>query len=186
MTIKTNDLLTDLIERTRKNLNEAEKLNQKTFEELNRRNHSESWSALECVEHLNLYGDFYLPEIERCLAQSNLMPTEYFHSGWLGEYFAKSMLPKEKLNKMKTFKDKNPMGSKLDKTTIDRFIRQQYKTLELLEKARETNLTKTKTGVSISSWIKLRLGDTFRVVIYHNQRHLVQANRTLNGKAGEP
>ena len=104
-------------------------------------------------------------------------PKENFKSGFLGNYFAKSMLPKEKLNKMKTFKDKNPIGSKLDKSTIDNFILQQEQILNLLEKAREVDLNKTKTAISISKWIKLKMGDTFRVVIYHNERHLVQANK---------
>src|SRR5690606_11364077 len=105
-----------------------------------------------------------------------------FKSGVLGGYFAKSMLPKEKLNKMKTFKDKDPMGSKLDKTSIDRFISQQAQILNLLDKSREIDLNKTKTAISISKLIKLKIGDTFRVVIYHNERHIVQANKIVNGK----
>lgn len=175
MSTKTTDLIADLIERTRQTLNQAEKLNQKSFEALNQRPGQGKWSALECIEHLNLYGDFYLPEIEKRINQNTYPLAEHFKSGWLGDYFAKSMLPKEKLNKMKTFKDKNPIGSKLEKSTIDRFIGQQHKTLELLRKASTVDLCRTKTSVSISTWIKLRLGDTFRVVIYHNQRHLIQA-----------
>lgn len=172
-------LINDLIARTRVNLQEAQTLKDQPLDALNWRRHSMSWSTLECIEHLNLYGDFYLPEISRRITKSNHAPATDFQTGWLGDYFAKSMLPREKLNKMKTFKDKNPLGSNLDKNAIDRFIQQQEKTLELLEQARNTDLTKTKTAISISKWIKLRLGDTFRVVVYHNQRHLRQAFNTL-------
>ena len=42
-----------------------------------------------------------------------------------------------------------------------------------------TNLTKVKTSITISNWIKLRLGDTFRFVIHHNLRHVVQAKNLL-------
>ncbi len=175
MTIKSEYLISDLFERTRQNLNDAEKLHQQSADVLNWKNEPKRWSALECIEHLNLYGDFYLPEIEKRINQSRHTAEEYFNSGMLGNYFAKSMLPKERLNKMKTFKDKNPIGSKLDLSTIDRFIQQQHKTLELLDASRKVSLSKTKSSISISSFIKLRLGDAFRVVIYHNQRHLVQA-----------
>ena len=65
------------------------------------------------------------------------------------------MLPKEKLNKMKTFKDKNPIGSELDKKTIERFITQQEQILNLLDKSKEIDLNKTKTAISISKLIKL-------------------------------
>ena len=90
------------------------------------------------------------------------------------------MLPREKLNKMKTFKDKNPLGSELDKRTLERFITQQEQLLSLLEKAKNIDLNKTKTAISISKWIELKLGDTFRVVVYHNDRHIVQAKKILN------
>lgn len=179
MKVKTEALIADLIERTRKNLNEAENLKRLSPEALNWKSVPESWNALECIEHLNLYGDFYLPEIENRIRQSKYSTTPNFKSGWVGNYFAKSMLPREKLNKMKTFKDKNPLGSQPDKATLDRFIQQQKKTLDLLDKARMVNLNRTKTSVSISKWITLKLGDTFRVVIYHNQRHLVQALNVL-------
>ncbi|MGA6926679.1 MAG: hypothetical protein WBY88_13405, partial [Desulfosarcina sp.] len=73
----------------------------------------------------------------------------------------------------------NPSGKKLGREVIDRFIIHQQKLLELLKKAKNVSLTRTKTGISISRFIRLRLGDTFRVVIYHNQRHLLQAERAL-------
>ena len=39
--------------------------------------------------------------------------------------------------------------------------------------------TKTKTAISISKLMKLRLGDTFRFVTAHNERHLLQAENVL-------
>ncbi|WP_106792199.1 DinB family protein [Aquimarina sp. Aq78] len=180
MKITSKDLLLDLVERTRKNINEAEKYNQLSIEKLNWKNTPESWSILECLEHLNLYGDYYLPEIEDRMLRSKRKNASVFKSGLLGNYFAKMMLPREKLNTMKTFKDKNPINNDLDEKCIDRFIAQQHKTLELLDIARNKDLSKIKTSISISKWIKLKLGDTFRVLIYHNQRHIVQCNRIAN------
>lgn len=179
MKIKQEALITDLITRTKQVIENAKKFNKLTLKQLNYKTNVESWSTLECIEHLNLYANFYIPEIENKIRISNSKSTTIFKSGWLGNYFAKSMLPKEKLNVMKTFKDKNPIGSDLEKTTMERFIEQQMKMLDLLNQAREVNLNKVKTGVTIASWIKLKLGDTFRVVIYHNERHIVQAHSAL-------
>lgn len=183
MTTTSEKLIEDLIERTRININQAEKFRNLPTEILNWRAEKVSWSILECFEHLNLYGDFYIPEIKKRIESSKTQPQKKFKSGILGNYFAKSMLPKEKLNKMKTFKDKNPIGSKLDKTTIERFVSQQEEILNLLDKSREIDLNKTKTAISISKLIKLKIGDTFRVVIYHNERHLEQAKKIQSGKA---
>jgi len=168
-------LIADLIERTRQNLNDAEKLILLPFETLNRRADELSWSALECIEHLNRYSNFYLREIENCLNNAKGKEHETFESGMLGNYFANSMLPKPGFNKMKTFKDKNPLGSETDTSVIQGFIYRQYKMLELLDRARNVSLQKNKVGITITSLLRLRLGDTFRFVIYHNQRHIVQA-----------
>jgi len=180
MKIENKVLIEDLVNRTKENINQAETFLQKSKETLNWKENSDKWSVLECFEHLNRYGDFYIPEItNRIQAAPTNTSSTLFKSGLLGNYFAESMLPKEKLNKMKTFKSMNPAGSQLDKSVIEKFIRQQKQMLDLLAQSRKINLAKTKTAISISKWIKLKLGDTFRVVIYHNYRHLVQATNVL-------
>lgn len=180
MKFNSEQLISELVELTRQNLNVAENLSRRPLEELNKKSSLESWSALECIEHLNRYGDFYMPEINAKISSSKHPKHADFKSNWLGNYFSNTMKYKEKLNTMNTFKSMNPVGSQLDKSVLDKFISQQKTTLELLGKARAVSLTKTKTGITISSWIKLRLGDTFRVVIYHNERHLIQAQKALS------
>lgn len=180
MSFKTTALLSDLTQRTQQNLQTAQAWLELPLEQLQYKPSTTAWSVLENVEHLNLYGDFYLPEMQQKMDNSKHKgATPIFKSSWLGNYFAKAMLPKEKLNTMKTFDDKNPNGSTLDKRVLEKFIAQQKETLQLLQQAAQVNLTKTKTGITISQWIRLRLGDTFRVVIYHNDRHRVQAANVL-------
>ena len=145
---------------------------------------TDSWSILECLEHLNLYGDFYLPQMEKSIKNTTFKNENEFRSGLLGNYFAKTMLPEEKLNKMKTFKDKNPLNANLDRTVIEKCIDQQIKFIDLLNQSRNVSLNKVKIITSISSFIKLKLGDTFQFIINHNIRHLkqierIQAHKTL-------
>jgi len=181
MKFKTQNLLNELTAQTQAIATYAAALKEQSLEQLNHRESTDSWSALECLQHLNLYGRFYIPELTRRLKNTKApnTPLQFFKSGWLGNYFANSMLPKERLKKMKTFKEMNPIHSQLDLSVIDEFIDQQQQMLQLLEKARTADLTHTKVSISISKWIKLRLGDTFRFVIYHNMRHIQQAKRVL-------
>lgn len=180
MKVESKVLVDQLAAATRSNQQQAQQFLDLEFSVLNFRTSNDSWSILECIEHLNLYGDFYIPEITKRIANSRTAPEKYFSSFLLGNYFAQSMLPREKLNKMKTFKSMNPLGSDLDTRHLSRFIHQQEEILQLLNKARSVSLSKTKTAISISNLIKLKLGDTFRVVVYHNQRHIAQALRILN------
>lgn len=143
--------------------------------------HEGEWCILECLEHLNLYGDFYLPEIEmRMMTADRNQPGRPFKSGWLGNYFAELMRVKAgKMKKMKSPKDKNPALSpvKLPITVINRFQKQQDTLLHLLEKCRNLDLVNTKCSISLSPYIKLRLGDTLRFYVYHIERHVIQANK---------
>lgn len=186
MKLKSQELIEQLIAETVSISGYAEHLKTFSAEQLNYRKSDNSWSMLECIEHLNLYGRFYIPEITKRLEEyaknsfAKKQQNIYFRSGWLGNYFAKSMLPKDKPNKMKTFQSMNPIHSKLEVSVIDEFITQQSELLQLLRKAETADLTKIKTGVSISKWIRLRLGDTLRVVIYHNMRHIEQVRRIIN------
>jgi len=180
--MQSENLIQSLIEQSRQIINQVEKLKTNDLHFLTWRENPTAWCILECLEHLNLYGDFYLPQIENSIKNSKTKNEIEFKSGLLGNYFAKSMLPKAQLNKMKTFKDKNPLNANLGKTVIDKFIHQQIKLIDLLTQSRKVSLNKVKIQTSISSFIKIKLGDTFQFIINHNIRHLkqiesIQANR---------
>ncbi|MCB0517204.1 MAG: DinB family protein [Chitinophagales bacterium] len=179
MKIKSSELLQELQTETAKIKQIAQNFQKLPPASLNYKHTPESWSALECLQHLNLYGEYYLPAIENALKNAKSQSIEMFQSGWLGNYFANSMLPKENMMKMQSPKDKNPAGSALDKSVIGEFLAQQEKMLQLLQTAQKYNLNKIRIPITLSKWIRLKLGDTFRFNIYHNMRHLAQAQRAL-------
>lgn len=186
MIFTSEALISELIELTKQNIKSVEKLTQKPIHELNWKADAKTWSVLECIEHLNLCSDFYLPKIERGIDGSTSTFEANYKSGVLSHYFAKSMLPKEKLNKVKTFKKVNPNGSDLTVSTLQRFLTLQEKTLLLLKKSKNINLNTIKVPSMLGKIFKLKLGDAFRVVIYHNLRHIIQAQKTLEIKANNP
>ena len=175
--MQSEEVIQLLIDQTQEIIRQVEKLRNADLETLTWKRNQTSWSILECLEHLNLYGDFYLPEIENNIKETLTKNDAEFKSGILGNYFAKSILPKEHLNKMKTAKNKNPLNGNLDKTVIDKFINQQIKLLDLLEQSRKVGLNKIRIQTSISRFIKLKLGDTFQFVINHIFRHLNQIDK---------
>ncbi len=175
--MQSEKLIESQIEQTRQIINQVEKLKSLDQKALTWRENPSSWNILECLEHLNLYGDFYLPQIEEKIKSSKTINEVEFKSGWLGNYFAQSMLPKEKLNKMNTFKDKNPLNSDLQKVVIDRFLEQEIRLLDLLNLSRNVSLNKVKIEITISRFIKLKLGDTFLFLINHIIRHMKQIEK---------
>ncbi|MCP9751159.1 DinB family protein [Ferruginibacter sp. HRS2-29] len=182
MKIKIDRLTKELNLLLEKAIADAKTLKGFSEKELNQRASDTSWSALECIQHLNLYGDFYLPEIEKTieLKRYPAVYMEEFKTGWLGNYFANLMKASSgNIKKMKSPKDKNPIHSSLNITTIDRFIKQLEKMQALLLQAKKVDLAKTRIPTSLSAMIKLKLGDTFRFLIYHIERHMLQAMKAI-------
>lgn len=180
--VETSVLLNDLKSRTEFCIKEARKLLKVKESRLNDRPNPETWSAAQCLDHLNQYGDFYLPEITKAIKDSDTTPNTYFGPGFIGNMFAKAMLPRPATTKMQAPADKIPSKADLNHEVINTFIDQQKEYLEILKDAESVNLNKIKIKVTISKWVKLKLGDALRVTIFHNQRHVQQAINVLKNK----
>ncbi len=145
----------------------------------------EKWSANQCLMHLNSYGRYYLPQIEKAIEEAfkqQHQPSKQFKAGLLGNYFTEMMLTKtdgQPAKKMSSPKDHSPQTNDDSYPVIAEFIEQQEKLLTLLQKAKTIDLNKTRIPISIAKFIKLKLGDTFLFLISHNYRHVLQAERAL-------
>jgi len=177
LTMQANILIQNLTQQTQQIIAKVQPLRYQEFSFLSWKEDENSWSILECIEHLNRYSNFYFPQIAQKIKYAKHGHETEFKSGFLGGYFAKTMLPKEKLNKMKTFKDKNPLHTNVDISVIDTFLAQQNQFLELLQQAKNVSLNKTKVETSLTALLKLNLGDTFQFLINHIIRHLHQIDR---------
>lgn len=184
--MQSEQLIESLLEQTQQINNRIEQLKKADIHDLIWREHATAWSILECIEHLNRYGAYYLPQIAEQIKKTRFKNDAVFKSGLLGNYFSKSMLPRDKQNKMKTFKDKNPLHAKLDKTVIDSFLDKQSTLAELLQQSRSVSLNRVKIKTSISGFLKLKLGDTFTFYIHHIHRHLKQIERIENTQKTNP
>ncbi|MFA0960599.1 DinB family protein [Roseivirga sp. BDSF3-8] len=178
MKINSHELLAELTALVNEHLERGEGLLQLPEETLNRKPDVTSWSTLECLEHMNLYGDHYLPEMKRQIGKSRHNPSPSYRPGWFGNWFAGMMQPKEKLNKMKTFKSKDPWGSTLDKGVVGRFIEQQKALLGILQEAKGADLGRVRVPMTIPL-MRVKLGDTLRFFVNHNERHMRQVERVL-------
>ena len=180
MKISADKLIHDLEIRTRQVLEDAAWLKILDENLLHRKPSAKGWSALECIEHLNMFGDHYVEEILNRIRTSKHPPEPVFRSGIFGNWFARVMSPDDLKIKTPTLPGKNPAGSDLDKRTLDKFIDQQNHMLTALSEARQVSLNRTKAAIIITPLIKFRLGDILRIFIYHNQRHMRQAQRAVD------
>lgn len=143
------------------------------------------WSAVQCLEHLNTYGRYYLPQLEQAIAvaeKQHSRPERLFSSSWLGARFTRLMQPKEDgqlRSRMKSPKGHLPSVQPDVATVIQEFVQQQELTESLLLRAEKINIQQYKVPTSLSRFIKLSVGDTFGFLIAHIQRHVLQAEMAM-------
>ena len=143
-----------------------------------------SWSAAGCLYHLIYYARYYHPAIKGALEKAGKdtgREGETFRPGWLGHFFARVMkapggIPKRKLP---TVPASAPKADAYTHDIVRQFIDLQDEMLVLLKQAAMVNLSASSTGTTATELIRIKLGDAFRVVVYHNERHLHQALRAV-------
>ncbi|NDK56929.1 DinB family protein [Pontibacter fetidus] len=137
----------------------------------------ESWSILECLEHLNRYSRYYNAALAKAIthnADGNYVPSITY--SWLGKKSLDMVRPQNG-KKHKTVKHMNPANSALGPATIEEFLKHQQDLLQLLQAAKNTNLNKKAIPVEFFKLLKMRIGETLEFVVTHQDRHVQQALR---------
>ncbi len=180
-TISSQSLLDNLMEDVRTIILQASRLENVPANQLQMQPDPQQWSIAQILAHMNFYSRHYLKEIENNIHKSEtVMDKQMFKPGWFGNYFTKMMSPKNGVikNKMKTMKVAIPNKEVDGKAALRQFIADQHILLNLLQISKTADLNKIRIATSISRLIRLKLGDTFRFFIAHEQRHMIQISNT--------
>ena len=206
--VRTADLLEALKADSREIILKTTYLAQEDAHTLLQQPDEGKWSISQVIEHLNSYGRYYLPLIETSLATHKHPARELYTAGWLGDYFTRTMLPKnngEITNKMQSPKNHRPSRDIDNHVVLEEFLQQEHLLLDLLEKAKTEDPVLTQKNIIIKeheALLRLSGGDarkllnifellvnafdkkkialTNDVVLEH-----VQQNMALYDKAGE-
>jgi hypothetical protein len=80
---------------------------------------------------------------------------------------------------MKTPKNFCPGKSVNIEAVFNEFSQHQQKLIQLLEIAKRRNLNNIHVPITISRFIRLKLGDILRFLVAHEQRHMIQARNAI-------
>jgi uncharacterized damage-inducible protein DinB len=179
--INSNQLLESLQEDVRHIILQASPLQHLQNVQLQQVPEPGKWSVAQVLEHLNIYSRYYIAAIEKKLHLNQTGPNEIFTPGWLGNYFTNLMQPKNGVitKKMKAPKNAIPSPQPNGIKMLEEFMAHQHHLLNLLQIAKKTNLDYIRIPISLTQLIKLKLGDTFRFVVAHEQRHFIQIKNIL-------
>lgn len=161
----------DLVKRDFINLNDSE---------LNSKPNPEAWSILECLAHLNLYSEYYIPEIKKVMSKAaGSSAPEKIKWSWFGKMSVEKIAISNS-QKMKTISRMNPANSDLDSSIVEEFLEFNAVLKTLSFDSKSLNYNKKGIRVEFLKILKLNLAETLVFMMEHQNRHLIQAQNVLN------
>lgn len=142
---------------------------------------AESWSIGQCFEHLIITNNLYFPNIQKVADgrhRNNFFSKIPFSTDLIA-VLMKNMLKPEQARKMKTFKIFEPAMSDIAATIFDEFAENQRKLIAMIEAVKDLDIHKIKISEPLSAALNLRLRDAFEILVMHEKRHFLQAERVL-------
>ena len=134
------------------------------------------WHILQCFEHLNLTHEYYMSRIERVTGgkmPASPTPDNYAPSFWGRIYMAFALNPKFSF----PAPDEIAPSNISDRAVLGQFLAKQEALLVVLGQLDKVDLR--QVHVPIEKWVKFNLGDCLKILVYHDQLHIGQAERIL-------
>lgn len=131
------------------------------------------WSILQCFDHLNLTHAYYTEKLTAALVNAPHAPKDdlYQASFWGGTYMYFALNPKY------TFPSPEAITptAQPDCQVLHDYLACQEALLQRLEEVEPIDLVKTM--ISIEKFVHFNLGDCLKILVYHDELHIGQAQR---------
>jgi len=151
----------------------------KSAETFNKKPNPESWSAAECLAHLNYSAIGYLNNVIGSFSHKyEGNRNQPYKPRLLVSKFIKSVGPDSKI-RAKTSSKADFSISVLDHRIVDEFISCQLQFIDLLNRISFQDMKKVKVRSPFVSIIKFQLGEVFLINLFHQLRHLNQAKKAM-------
>lgn len=188
--LNTRDLITNLQNELRDQLDRCSRLRDLPLECLQQRPDPKRWSVMETLQHMNLSSGHYHRLLQRIYANENngLRFRTSFLPGYWGDRSARAMdvQPDGRIRfRMPTIARFTPRAADVEGwQALDRFEAMCHGFIGLLERAKTRGLEGEKVTSTLGPILRLRTGDAFRFPIAHQRRHWLQIERTLDTVRG--
>jgi hypothetical protein len=143
------------------------------------------WSVGQCLEHLCVASECYLPPIARSLEHGRAGVVQNITPGWFGRWFIRNYIEPSSTTKRARAPRKIRPGNVVDTGILGRFIANNERTRELIERAKRYDVNRVRFTNPFVPLIHFTVGTGFEILSKHQDRHLRQAER-IRGSAAFP
>ena len=146
-------------------------------DQLNWQAEAGAWSIGQCLEHLCLTNEAYLPAMTAALEGKRDAPVEEITPGWFSRWFLKNFVEPSPSGKKVPAPGKIRPAARVDVAVKERFLASNKVCRELIVRARCKDVNRIRFWNPLAPGVRFTLGVGFEIITSHEQRHLLQAER---------
>jgi hypothetical protein len=148
-----------------------------TTEQLNWQPEPGVWSIGQCLEHLCITNEAYLPAMSSSLLGKPISAVQDITPGWFGRWFISTYIEPSRQTKHVRAPKKIVPGARVECSVLDRFLRSNQAARELIHHAREYDVNRIRFKNPLIPVLRFTVGTGLEIVSGHERRHLLQAER---------
>ena len=154
-------------------------------EQLNWRPSPDAWSVGQCLHHLYVANEVYLPAITTSLEGRPPSRVEEITPGWFGRWFIRKYIePSSKSSRVRAPRKIEP-AKYVEPSVLESFLRSNRLARELVLRASDYDVNRIRFRNPFIPAIRFTVGTGLEILSKHQNRHLLQAER-VRQSAGFP
>jgi hypothetical protein len=151
-------------------------------QELNRKPSPGRWSIAQCLEHIIVSNETYIPLLEQVIKgtyKNTLWEKINPLTGYTGKKMAASLgaVVTRKFISPKLFL---PAAKNVSTDIIERFLLHQEKLIKIFSSLEKKEFDKNKITSPVASLVTLYVPDVLKIITEHEKRHVNQAMQVKN------
>lgn len=150
-------------------------------EQLNQPPAPGSWSVGQCLEHLYIANEVYLPPMTRALQGQSPSAVEQVTPGWFGRYFIRTYIDPTTQKARAKAPGKIRPAQRVDADILARFLRSNDAARDLVRRASAFDVNRIRFKNPFVGGIRFTVGTGIEIIWRHQRRHLLQAERARAG-----
>lgn len=135
------------------------------------------WSAGQCLDHLCVTNDVYLPPMEQALQDKPKSAALEITPGWFGRWFLKNFIEPSAGSRTARAPEKIVPASRVDASVLERFLEGNQAARGLIARAQEYDVNRIRFRNPFIPLIRFTVGTGLEIVCGHQRRHLLQAEQ---------
>ena len=146
-----------------------------TSEQLNWRPKPDVWSVGQCLQHLWLSNEVYLPAISTSLKGRQRARVQEITPGWFGRWFIWNYVEASSESRRTRAPRKIEPDEQVESSILESFLRSNQTAREVIYRASDYDVNRIRFKNPFIPMLRFTAGAGLEIVSKHQSRHLLQA-----------